>query len=266
MTPKVSVIMGIYNGEKTMKRAIDSILEQTFTDWELIICDDCSIDNTFKIASEYAKKNSRIKVIKNEKNMRAAYSRNQCLKFALGKYIAVMDDDDICLPDRFEKQVEYLDEHPEMAAVASAAIVFDENGDKCIRGIGNPYPFANKDGNPFFMPFIHPTTMLRKSAYELLGGYRVSPETMRAEDLDLFYRFRAEKLDGYVIQEPLLRYCETTESLNKRTFKAAWGIVKVNKKYFKKLKISYKWYFYIYKPLVHAVLPRWIMLRYHKSR
>lgn len=266
MNPKVSVIMGIYNGEKTMKRAIESIIGQTFTDWELIICDDCSTDNTYKIALKYADMDARIKTIKNKKNMRAAYSRNQCIKISSGEYIAVMDDDDICLPERLEKQVKYLDAHPEMDAVASAAIVFDENGDKCIRGIGNPHPFSNKDGNPFFMPFIHPTIMLRKSAYEKLDGYRVSAETMRAEDLDLFYRFRTENLDGFVIQEPLLKYCETTESLKKRTLKAAWGIVKVNKTYFKESKISYRWYFYIYKPLVHAVLPRWIMLWYHRKR
>lgn len=264
--PKVSVIMGIYNGEKTMKRAIDSIVDQTFTDWELIICDDCSTDNTYKIASEYAQKDNRIKVMQNKKNMRAAYSRNQCLKHACGEYIAVMDDDDICLPERFEKQVKYLDEHTEMAVVGSAAIVFDEYGDKYIRGIGNPYPFAiDVKKRPVLMPIMHPTTMMRKTAFDLLGNYSVCPETMRAEDLDLFYRFRLEKLNGYILQEPLIKYHESLTDYKKRTLKAAIGTVKINKKYFKLLNISHKYDYLIYKPLISALLPNSFIAWYHQK-
>lgn len=263
-SPKVSVIMGIYNGEKTMKRAIASIVEQTFTDWELIICDDCSTDNTYRIASEYAEKDSRIKVIKNEKNMRLAYSLNHCLSVAQGEYIARMDDDDICLPERFEKQVEYLDKHPEMAVVGSAVMVFNEVGDIGIRGIGTEYPIRNTVN--LSTPFAHPTIMMRKSAYDLLNGYTVSPDTLRAEDLDLWYRFRLEKLDGYIIQEPLLRYYEPIEAYKKRSVKAAKGMVKINKKYFKLLDIPLKYFLIIYKPMISALLPNWLMALYHKKK
>lgn len=262
--PRVSVIMGIYNGEKTMRRAIDSIVSQTYTDWELIICDDCSNDNTYKIASEYAENDKRIKVIRNETNMRLAYSLNHCLSVAQGEYIARMDDDDVCMPERFEKQVEYLDAHPEMAVVGSTVIVFDENGDLGVRGLGTEYPIRTL--NKLTIPFAHPTIMMRKTVYDLLGGYTVSPETLRAEDLDMWYRFRLEKLDGYVIQEPLLRYYVPIEAYKKRSVKAAKGMVKIKKKYFKPLGVPKRYWFLIYKPLVSAILPNWLMALYHKRR
>ncbi|MDO4744626.1 MAG: glycosyltransferase, partial [Clostridia bacterium] len=255
--PRVSVIMGVYNGAETLKRAVDSILAQTYSDWELIICDDGSVDDTYKIAVECKQKDSRIKVIQNEKNMRLAYSLNQCLKIAKGEYIARMDADDISLPERFEKQVAYLDQHPEMSVVGTAAIVFDENGDKLIRGLGVEYPMKKQMHRS--TPFMHVTIMMRKSAYDLLGGYRVSPETMRAEDLDLWYRFRIAKLEGYVLQEPLVRICERTQDFKRRSVKAALGIVCVHKKYFKLLKIPRKYTFLIYKPLISALLPRKFM-------
>lgn len=84
--PRVSIIMGIYNCESTLARSIDSIINQTYTDWELIMCDDCSTDNTLEVAKEYEDKYKNIKVIRNEKNMRLAYSLNQCLKIAQGGY------------------------------------------------------------------------------------------------------------------------------------------------------------------------------------
>lgn len=262
--PKVSVIMGVYNGEQTMRRAIDSIIEQTFTDWELIICDDCSTDKTSEILAEYVEKDSRIKPIKNEKNMRLAYTLNHCLEVAQGEYIARMDADDISLPERFEKQVNYLDEHPEMAVVGSGSIIFDENGDKLVRGIGCEYPMKKIVHKS--TPFMHVTIMMRKSAYDLLEGYRVCPETMRAEDLDLWYRFRLAKLDGYVIQEPLVKVCESESDFERRTVKAAMGMVRINRKYHRLLKIPYKYRWYVYKPLISALLPNKFMAWYHKKK
>lgn len=262
--PRVSVIMGVYNGAETLKRAVDSILAQTYTDWELIICDDGSVDNTYKIALECKQNDSRIKVIQNKKNMRLAYSLNQCLKIAKGEYIARMDADDISLPQRFERQVEYLDLHPEMAVVGTAALVFDENGDKLVRRLSDEYPMRKKAN--WSVPFKHVTIMMRKSAYDLLGGYRVCPETMRAEDLDLWYRFRMAKLEGYNMQEPLVRICERTQDFKRRSVKAAMGIVRVHKRYFKLLKIPHKYDFLIYKSLISALLPKKFMIWYHKKR
>ena len=262
--PKVSVIMGIYNCAGFMGPSIESIINQTFTDWEFIMCDDGSSDNTYEVACEYAKKDPRIKVIKNERNMRLAYTLNHCLEVAEGEYIARMDADDISLPERFEKQVAYLDSHPEMAVVASSVIVFDEDGDKFIRNIGGDYPLHKKIN--LSVPFAHPTIMMRKSAYTKLGGYTVSAETMRAEDLDLWYRFRLAGFDGYTIGEPLLRYHESLNDMKKRSIKAALGITKINLRYYKALKLPLYLYPIACKPLLTATLPNSFMSRYHSKK
>ena len=106
--PKVSVIMGVYNGEKTLNRAIESICAQTFTDWELIICDDCSNDGTEKLLQKWCQTEPRIISLRNEKNCRLAASLNRCLERASGEYIARMDDDDVSFPERFEIQSLFL--------------------------------------------------------------------------------------------------------------------------------------------------------------
>ena len=108
---KVSIIMGIYNCASTLSEAIDSILMQTFKDWELIMCDDGSIDNTYQIAKRYQKHVGRkIVLLKNDQNMGLNYTLNRCLAVASGEYIARMDGDDISLPTRLEKEVEFLKE------------------------------------------------------------------------------------------------------------------------------------------------------------
>ena len=109
---KVSVIMGFYNNESTLARAINSILNQTYDKWELIMCDDGSTDYSYSIAKDYFKKYpDRIKLLQNPKNMHLANALNRCLKEASGEYIARMDADDESLPQRFERQVEFLDNH-----------------------------------------------------------------------------------------------------------------------------------------------------------
>lgn len=126
--PEVSVIMGVFNSAKKVGVAIESILNQTFTDFEFIICDDASTDNTYETIKEYAGKDKRIKLLKNEKNLGLAGTLNICLESARGKYIARMDDDDFSHPQRFEKQIKFLDENPEYAIVGTSKNYFDENG------------------------------------------------------------------------------------------------------------------------------------------
>ena len=111
--PTVSVIMGIYNTESKLADSIESILQQTYSDWELIMCDDGSTDRTYEIAKKYSDKYENIYLLKNNKNMGLAYSLNKCLKYASGKYIARSDADDINLPNRFKVQVEFLEKNPQ---------------------------------------------------------------------------------------------------------------------------------------------------------
>ena len=116
-TPRVSVIMPAYNVEKYVGEAIESILNQTFPDFEFIIINDGSTDNTAKIVKEYAKKDKRIKFIDNKENRGFIARLNDCLELARGEFVAKMDSDDISLPERLAKQVEYLDNNPDIGMV-----------------------------------------------------------------------------------------------------------------------------------------------------
>ena len=127
-SPKVSVIMSVYNGEKYLKEAINSILNQTFKDYEFIIVNDASTDKSIKILEEYAKKDNRIGLIHNEKNIGLTRSLNKAIKSANGAYIARQDADDISLPPRLEEEVNFLDKHPTVGLVGSYAWMIDEKG------------------------------------------------------------------------------------------------------------------------------------------
>lgn len=113
---KITVIMGIYNCEGTLAEALDSLLSQTFTDWNLVMCDDGSSDTTYEIAEQYQTRYSnKINLIKNERNMGLNHTLNRCLEFADGEYIARQDGDDMSMPTRFEKEVAILDSNSEIS-------------------------------------------------------------------------------------------------------------------------------------------------------
>ncbi|WP_300704133.1 glycosyltransferase [uncultured Campylobacter sp.] len=126
--PLVSVIMPCYNRERYISEAIESILDQTYTNFEFIILDNCSTDNTYEIAKEYAKKDKRIIVLQNEENRGFVYSHNKLLSLAKGKYIALMHDDDISLPQRFEKQVRYMEDNPDITVLGTLIESFPVKG------------------------------------------------------------------------------------------------------------------------------------------
>lgn len=128
-SPTVTVVMGVYNSATSLRRAVASIIAQTYSDWEMIICDDASTDNSYDIACELAQEDSRIKVLRNEKNVGCNIVLNRCIEMARGEYIAIMDSDDISLPHRFEKEVEILDKNPQYAIVGGLARHFNKDGD-----------------------------------------------------------------------------------------------------------------------------------------
>lgn len=256
MNPKVSVIMGIYNCENTLATAIDSIVNQTYTNWELIMCDDGSKDNTYQIAQQYQKKYAtKIVLLKNEVNLRLAATLNKCLEVAKGEYVARMDADDISMEDRFKKQVEFLDQNPDIAVVGCGAHITDGTniiGTRC----GRERP--TEKNVLLDTTFIHPTIMMRKSVYTALGGYTVSNRTMRGQDWDLWFRFYAAGYKGYNIQEPLFLYHESPDDYKKRTLKAALGVTQTVLHGYKILKVP-KWkYVFALKPVVSYFIPETI--------
>lgn len=263
MEPLVSIIMGAYNSEKTIKKCIESIISQTYKNWEFIICDDCSTDNTFRIMKEYAGKDKRIIIIQNNKNLRLAGTLNKCLTIAKGKYIARMDADDESLPKRIEKQVEFLEKNNEFDVVGCNRIIFDDHGDKGIRkSIENP------DKNILIKdtPFAHPTIMMKKEAYNKLNGYVVDKSTIRAEDLDLWFRFYEQDLRGYNIQEALYKYRESKKDYSKRTIYAGFQTAKVYLKGYKRINIPIMKRIFCLKPIISSLIPKSILEKYHLNK
>ncbi len=255
---KISVIMGIYNCEKTLPAALDSMLAQTFKDIEIILCDDASTDGTYGVASEYAEKYDNIVLLKNVTNMRLAHSLNRCLEVARGEYIARMDADDISLPHRLERQLSFLESNPQYAVVGTALTVKD--GDVLQYDI--VFPEHPINGSPITSnPFGHASILMRRSVYDALGGYRVSPDTSRAEDLDLWFRFAKAGYDGYNIQESYYLYEVSLSDYKKRSVKAALGIRRVYLKYYKEIGAGLKYRILSLKPIVSALIPAKIMVK-----
>lgn len=203
MSPKVSIITITYNRARYIKEAIESVLVQSFGDWELIIIDDASTDNTPAIVQEYAQKDSRIRYFRNETNLKIPRSRNLGLKMAEGKYIAVLDSDDVWAePDKLRKQVEFLENNPEYALVGGGVIFIDENGREISRRLNPSDDKEIRRRILFKNPFVHSGVLyLRKAALES-GGYDENLNV--SEDYDLWLKmgrtWKFANLNDYLVK------------------------------------------------------------------
>lgn len=211
--PLISVILPVYNAENTLGEAIESILNQTFADFELILINDGSTDASEKIVLSYEDK--RIKYFSNETNKGLIYTLNRGLRLARGKYIARMDADDISLPTRFEKQVRILEENPSVIVCGSRIAYFGIKKRKSVY-IAPESSEENKKWLVRESCFAHPTVMMRK---EVLVNNRISyhPDYKNAEDYKLWIDL-APYGEFYNIQEVLLNYrlssTQITQSYN----------------------------------------------------
>lgn len=206
--PQVTVLMPVYNGEKYLREAIDSILNQTFTDFEFLIIDDGSTDSSIKIISSYP--DSRIKLIKNDNNQGLVYSLNKGLYLAQGEYIARMDCDDISLPKRLEKQLQFLNTNSNVGTIGTWVQVI--NAQKEPQTIWQ-YPsedFAIKWSLCFNSPFAHPSVMFKKNLILSINGY--DQNMTNAEDYDLWWRL--SKITSFAnLPEILLLYRQHNNSV-----------------------------------------------------
>lgn len=221
-TPKISVIMSVYNCESTVTAALESIFNQTYTNWEMVVCDDASTDGTRErlLQAIESIEDSRVTILTNETNQKLAYSLNRCLGAATGQLIARMDGDDLSAPDRFERQVRFLDEHPEVDLVGTAMRRFDSNGLGEIVGPASLEPDRWTMGRSTKVAFCHATILARRSAFETVGNYTVSWRTVRAEDLDLWFKFFAAGLVGRNLPDPLYLVRVDEAAVRRRTPRA----------------------------------------------
>src|SRR5579872_3719033 len=168
-TPVISVLMPTYNGERFLRPAIESILNQTFPNFELIIIDDGSTDNTPHILWEF--KDTRLTVLTNQQNLGIAAATNRGLAAARGEYIALQDHDDISLPHRLQTQLDFLNTHPEIALVGSAAELIDENGIAYDHYREPEDDIELKWEALFRCPIRHTSVLVRRKVMCEIGGY-----------------------------------------------------------------------------------------------
>ena len=255
---EISVLMGVYNQKdhKAIEQAIDSILNQTVQNFEILIYDDGSCEEEAIFLKKLEKKDSRIRLFRGRINRGLAYALNQCLKIAKGTYIARMDADDICAPERLQIQKEFLDTHLEYAFVGVGTRLFDEQG---VWGIRFMPKYPNTKDFLKYSPYIHPSVMFRKSVLEQVGGYQVSKDTLRCEDYELFMRLYCNGMYGYNIQQPLFFYRENRDWYDKRKFKQRIAEMKIRYQGFQKMGIlSWKTLIYVVKPIGMMVIPKMI--------
>lgn len=263
MKPKVSIIMGIYNCETTLNDAVKSIVDQTYSNWQLIMCDDCSTDQTYEVASALQKQYpDRILLLRNQKNMRLAATLNHCLQHADGEYVARMDADDLSFSQRLEKQVDFLENNSDYQVVSCKCVVFDENGEREVIGVeGEP----SKKCMLYTVPFVHPTIMMRRSAYEAIGGYTVLPRTVRGQDVDLWFKFFSKGYRGYILPDVLYKYYNLQTTLKiRKNYKLALCYVKTNLVGFRLLHFPVYKYVFAFKPLISTLLPERLKIIHRK--
>ncbi len=200
--PTISVVMPGYNAERFLKEAIDSVLAQTFTNFELIFINDGSTDSTESIVKSI--NDPRIVYLDNGENKGLAYSFNVGIKIARGEFIARMDADDICVKNRFAKQVAFLNSHPKVGVVGSSIIVIDENN-RAIKTLKRDRDHINiKWSSLFSTPMYHPTVMART---EILKNNLYDESLSNSEDYELWSRLLFTTDTHFAnMDEPLLRY------------------------------------------------------------
>lgn len=261
---KITVIMGIYNCAETLAESLDSLLAQTYNDWNLVMCDDGSIDETYEVAEKYRSDYpDKIKLIKNERNMGLNHTLNRCLELADGEYIARQDGDDISLPSRFEKEAAALDAHPEIAVVSTAMSYFDENG---TWGQSHPIEFPQNNNFIDGTPFCHAPAMVRREAYMKVGGYTVDKKLLRVEDYDLWVKMYALRYRGMNLSEPLYAMRDDRNAYARRKFKYRINEFHVRIKAAKMLKLPFKAYLYSFRPILVGLMPKWLYMIMHKRR
>ena len=187
----VSVIIPVYNVEKFVEQAIVSIIKQTYKHLEIIVIDDGSSDATYQIVADLASQDPRIRLYKNERNLKIVKTLNRALSLAQGEYIARMDGDDISALDRIEKQVVFLESNPDYDLVGCSVILIDENGMEIGRSVASPDQDLLIKLTMYHTLVAHPTWLTRKSVYTKLNGYR---ELSGAEDRDFLLRMTSARL------------------------------------------------------------------------
>ncbi|MDF2448109.1 MAG: hypothetical protein K0R26_613 [Bacteroidota bacterium] len=231
-SPQVSVVMSVYNGGAYLKEAIESVLNQSFSDFEFIIINDGSVDNSLSIIKEYS--DPRIVLINNETNKGLIYSLNRGITQAKGEFIARMDADDICLKDRLDLQVSEFLNHPDAVVVGSDYFLLNDGKSVSVKNINDS---DYQKAVLIFAPcFCHPTVMIRNLFKE--KGIMYHPDFIHAEDYKLWTDLY--NLGSYLnVSKPLLKYRHHPSQISNRNNESQLSVSwRIRKEYLDRLTFS----------------------------
>lgn len=204
-SPKVSIVLPSYNGARFLNKSVESIINQSFTDWELVIVDDCSTDNTLKIAKSFAKRDPRISVIHNEPNKKLPASLNVGFDAARGEYLTWTSDDNIAKKNWLSTLVDYMDKNPDVDMVAATMDYIDEDGKFLFKTLPQKSPIALG-----YKCNVGAAFMYRRKIADVVGKY--DEDAFCAEDYDYWCRVAlAGRLD--YIPDNIYEYRTNSQSL-----------------------------------------------------
>jgi glycosyltransferase involved in cell wall biosynthesis len=250
-----SVLLSVYYKEKPeyLCLALDSIWNQTLQPYEIVIVKDGELTDDLKLILSEFSNDKPVKFIVNEQNMGLSYSLNRGLQACSCNWVARMDTDDICFPNRFEKQVQFLNDHPEIDILGSFATKINETGNE-IELMKVPVEHKNIYKYIWTNPFIHPSVMFKKDKILSSGGYNPN-SGIRMDDYELWFRCAKNKLIFANLQVPLLYYRFFAESIKKRTIKVGIAQLKVGLNGCKMLNLPLMAYIGITIPFIRSLLP-----------
>ncbi|HBC72886.1 MAG: hypothetical protein UX91_C0002G0045 [Candidatus Amesbacteria bacterium GW2011_GWB1_47_19] len=232
--PLVSVVLASYNNAGLISESIRSILNQTYSNFEVIIADDGSDDDSQSIINKFASAYPRIKTILSKQNEGISNNRNKAIRKATGTYIAIVDSDDICLPTRLSEQVKYLENHANVGVLGTKWYVFTDNPDNFVKG-----NLSINDINAGKVPVHNPTTMIRKQIFDNYGLF--DSRIRYCEDVELYYRWYSQgvvfrNLNRYLTKYRVAHGNNTGENINALLY---WQLFKLNMMAITKYKIRF---------------------------
>lgn len=259
---RITIIMGIYNCASTLQDALDSLYAQTYQDFKIILCDDGSKDDTLRIAENNARQHHNMMVIRNEKNMGLNYTLNHCLEYADTEYIARMDGDDLSVPTRFEKEIQFLDKHLEYAVVSAPMVYFDEIGDfRWGKGKGEIVAKDFVHGTPM----CHAPCMARTDIVKSVGGYSVDDRLLRVEDYHLWFKIFAAGHKLYMLDECLYKMRDDRNAVARRNWMTRRNEAYVKHIGYKMIGLPWRFQIFVMVPILKYFIPRWIYSLFHKK-
>ena len=262
--PKITVIMSVRNGGRDLHTGIPSILNQTFRDFEFIICDDGSTDDTFILLKEYQMQDKRIVILRNEESKGLAYSLNRCIEIAQSNILARQDADDTSALNRFELQYPFVCEHPEYAIVGTCWNNIFSDGHEVKNPIKElPTALDQVKGGLY----MHPSWMMRKDQLEKVGFYTVNKHTMRSQDYHLVMKVLGVGMKLYNMQEYLYNYTMDERMMSRtRNWKRVIDLMWIRWDAYRRNHLPLWCYIYVLKPALTNLIPKSLMFKYYQRK